>query len=186
MKIYTKKGDEGNTSLLGGERVSKSHIRIDAYGHVDELNACLGFIGSAFPKKSIQGDIVRIQTILFTLGSHLAANKLSASKYLPKISNEDVRFLELQIDKMDQKLNPLKNFILPSGSLSISYCHIARCICRRTERSVVLLHTKSKVNPIILTYLNRLSDYLFVLARYSAQLEGIKEVVWKPHKVSKK
>lgn len=179
MKIYTKGGDEGKTSLLGGERVSKSHERIEAYGTIDELNACLGVVEAEFHEKTSKKDLLRIQETLFTIGSHLASSKASATKILPKISPAEVTFLEDKIDGMEKKLKPLKNFILPGGSMLVGHCHLARCVCRRAERHVVLMNEKTKVDPLILMYLNRLSDYLFVLARYSAKLEGVKDVEWK-------
>ncbi len=180
MKIYTKKGDKGTTSLIGGTQVSKAHIRIDAYGTVDELNSWIGLVADTFKAGKEKKLLRKIQEELFVIGSHLAADPAKSKMKLPEISTEDVTMLEKEIDRMNEKLPALASFILPGGNALVSYCHIARCICRRAERKTVLLSTKSKVEPVIITYLNRLSDYLFVLARYAAHQTDAEEIKWLP------
>lgn len=178
-KIYTKTGDKGETSIFGGKRLPKDHIRIEAYGTVDELNSYLGLI-----RDSLQDDLNRallkqVQDRLFTIGANLASDpdkKLTT----PDIFSEDIVTLEKQMDKMNQELPELKNFILPGGHVIVSYCHVARCVCRRAERRVVTLAQEEMVDEVIIKYLNRLSDFLFVLARKLAQNFEVKEVVWKP------
>lgn len=182
MKIYTKKGDQGRTSLLGGDQVLKSNVRIEAYGTIDELNAYIGLIKDIFPDQKAAQKLLEIQETLFVIGSHLASTKESAQKYLPNIDSSSVKKLEKDIDAMEKKLKPLTSFILPGGSVAISYCHVARCVCRRAERAIVLLDETSPVQPIIIQYINRLSDYLFVLARYSAHIEHVEEIKWTPKK----
>lgn len=180
MKIYTRKGDKGTTSLIGGTRVNKAHIRIEAYGTVDELNSWIGLVADTFKAGKEKKLLRKIQEELFVIGSHLAADPAKSKMKLPVISNEDVTMLEKEIDRMNEKLPALTSFILPGGNSLVSYCHIARCVCRRAERKTVLLSTKSKAEPIIITYLNRLSDYLFVLARYAAYQTGTEEIKWLP------
>lgn len=180
MKIYTRKGDKGTTSLIGGTRVSKAHIRIDAYGTVDELNSWIGLIADNFTKGKEHKVLRRIQEELFVIGSLLAADPAKSKMKLPGISEDDAVELEKEIDRMNEKLQPLSSFILPGGNTLVSYCHIARCVCRRAERKTVLFSSKSKVSPIIIIYLNRLSDYLFVLARYAAYQTGTEEIKWMP------
>ncbi len=182
MKIYTKKGDQGLTSLLGGDQVLKSNLRIESYGTIDELNAYIGLIKDHFPDQKKAQQLLPIQETLFVIGSHLASTKESAQKYLPNIEASSVKKLETEIDAMEKKLQPLTSFILPGGSTSISHCHIARCVCRRAERAVVSLDETSPVQPVIIQYINRLSDYLFVLARYSAHVEQVEEIKWIPKK----
>lgn len=180
MKIYTRKGDKGTTSLIGGTRVNKAHIRIEAYGTVDELNSWIGLIADNFKPGKEKKLLRKIQEKLFVIGSHLAADPAKSKMKLPEIRNEDVTMLEQEIDRMNEKLPALTSFILPGGNSWVSFCHIARCVCRRAERKTVLLSTKSKVEPVIITYLNRLSDYLFVLARYAAHQTGTEEIKWLP------
>ena len=174
MKIYTKTGDKGETSLLGGTRVSKSHQKLDAYGTVDELNSNIGIIASM--NSVYQTFLLNIQHKLFNIGSILAAEK-ELNFPLPEISNEDIQLLEDEIDRLNQQLPKLKDFILPGGSVLSAQTQIARCVCRRAERHVVgLVNTKY---TLIISYLNRLSDYLFVLSREYLRLENIDEVKWK-------
>lgn len=180
MKIYTKTGDQGETSLIGGTRVSKDHDRIEAYGTIDELNSYLGLVKDSIPLSSEQQVLSIVQDRLFSIGSHLAADPSKSRMVLPEIKEEDVKLLEQAMDRMDEKLPPLKNFILPGGHPIVSHCHIARCICRRAERAVVRLDHQEKVETIILHYLNRLSDYLFVLARFVGKELNIIETAWKP------
>jgi len=175
MKIYTKKGDLGQTSLLGGNRVSKDHIRIEAYGTVDELNSQIGVVLCSFTE--VKEPLKRIQDQLFTLGSHLSNSESSKFK-LPPLNPEWVNELESQIDKMTQPLPELKNFVLPGSDIANAQCHVARCICRRAERLAVALSKTEPVEPAIITYLNRLSDYLFTLSRFITHQTGSQEIVW--------
>lgn len=179
MKIYTKKGDDGTTGLLGGARVPKHHLRIDAYGTVDELNSYIGILRDIQPLH--QHTLVEIQDRLFTLGSHLAVEPSHEGKMkLPEILESDIHALEKEMDQMDEMLPPMRNFILPGGHIAVSHCHVARTICRRAERGVAALNEHQPVNPLILQYLNRLSDYLFVLSRKLTLELDAKEVPWQP------
>ena len=180
MKIYTKKGDTGKTSLIGGTRVSKNHIRIEAYGTVDELNSWVGLLRDEMGDKSSVKTLLEIQNQLFTVGSLLAADPEKNRMKLPELSEEDVVILEKEIDRMNEKLPPIKNFLLPGGHPVVSHCHITRCVCRRAERHVTNLSSKSFVKPLIIKYLNRLSDYFFVLSRKLSADFSAKEIPWKP------
>lgn len=180
MKIYTRKGDRGETSLLGGTRVLKSHIRIESYGTVDELNSWIGLLRDQNIDGEIKMFLIRIQSRLFAIGSHLASDPEKSKVKIPKITEEDVTALEKEIDKMNENLAELKSFVLPGGNEIVSYCHIARCVCRKAERIVVLLAGKEKVEEMIIKYLNRLSDYLFVLARKLSLEFRAEEILWKP------
>jgi cob(I)alamin adenosyltransferase len=181
-KIYTKAGDKGSTVLIGGTKVLKSHLRIEAYGTVDELNSYLGLCRDLLTNKNSGLLIKEIQDRLFTIGSSLACDPEKEPKMkLPDLVDEDVKTLESAIDKMNETLPPMRNFIIPGGHPAVSHLHIGRCICRRAERCIVrLLADKEEVESIIITYLNRLSDYLFVLARYTAHELKIDETPWKP------
>lgn len=179
MKIYTKTGDKGFTSLLGGTRVSKSHLRIDAYGTIDELNSYLGLLRDQEVNTVRKDQLKEIQDRLFTIGSHLASDSDQKNRKIPDLFNEDVDFLEKEMDKMNEMLPEMRNFILPGGHSSVSFCHIARCVCRRAERLVVHLHEQQVVEEIIIIYLNRLSDYLFVLSRMMALELNAEEIPWK-------
>ena len=180
MKIYTRTGDEGETSLIGGTRVPKDHYRIEAYGTLDELNSYIGLVKDSFAHENTREVLGKVQDRLFSIGSHLAADPERSRMVLPQLNDSDLVLLEKEIDQMDEVLPPLKNFILPGGHPIVSYCHIARCVCRRAERATVKLDHQEKVEPIILHYLNRLSDYLFVLARFIGQELKISEINWKP------
>jgi cob(I)alamin adenosyltransferase len=180
MKIYTKTGDAGSTMLIGGLRVPKSDIRIEAYGTVDELNAYIGLINDQHIADRYKGILRQVQNHLFIMGSNLAAAPEKSKMKLPELIPEDIQLLEQEIDRMQDTLSPLRHFILPGGSTLVSYCHIARCICRRAERVTVQLAQESFVEKIILIYLNRLSDYLFVLSRKVAQDNQIAETAWFP------
>jgi cob(I)alamin adenosyltransferase len=180
MKIYTKKGDKGETGLLGGTRVAKSHIRIESYGTVDELNSWLGLIRDQEMDIHTKQILIHIQDRLFTIGSHLASDPSKKGIKVPDIKEEGITLLEEEIDKMNEALPEMKNFVLPGGHTTISYCHIARCVCRRAERNVVHLSSKEKVEDIVIKYLNRLSDYLFVLARKFSHDLNAEEIPWKP------
>ncbi|MFD2035279.1 cob(I)yrinic acid a,c-diamide adenosyltransferase [Belliella marina] len=180
MKIYTKTGDAGTTSLLGGKRVSKGHIKIDAYGTVDELNAYIGLLRDQEINKSRNFILKKIQDRLFTLGATLATEHGKSNVKKPDLHHEDIALLEKEIDLMEEKLPPLRNFILPGGHQSISFCHLARTVCRRAERCVITLMEIEPVEETILSYLNRLSDYLFVLGRLMAVELEVEEVTWNP------
>lgn len=180
MKVYTKKGDSGTTQLIGGTRVLKSSLRIEAYGTVDELNSYIGLIRDQDISKEIVTQLLEIQDRLFTLGSLLAADPDNSKMKLPSINEIDIENLEQWIDQMEEDLEPMKRFILPGGHTTVSYCHIARCICRRAERISVDLDKNQPVNPLILMYLNRLSDYLFVLSRKLTKDLNATEFPWIP------
>jgi len=178
MKIYTKKGDTGSTSLFGGTRLPKHHIRIESYGSVDELNSYIGLVRDHLKDTFIRAELKSIQETLFTIGSHLAADPSKENLWLPKIEAREVKLLEMGIDRMEESLEPLKNFILPGGHPVVSYCHVARCVCRRAERNVVALSEINEIAPILIQYLNRLSDYFFVLARFLGKSLGAEEILW--------
>jgi cob(I)alamin adenosyltransferase len=180
MKIYTKKGDTGTTQLIGGTRVPKHALRIESYGTIDELNAHLGLIRDQEINPLYINQILEIQDRLFTMGSLLAADPETNTMKLPELSESDVIFLENSMDEMDANLPEMKSFVLPGGHSTVSYCHIARCVCRRAERITDNLNEISSVDPIILKYLNRLSDYLFVLSRKLSQELNVNESPWKP------
>ncbi len=189
MKVYTKTGDKGQTSLFGGTRVPKYNLRIEAYGTIDELNSNIGLIRDQKIDKNTFDTLVKIQNELFTLGSMLATPKdkeiLKNGKErlnIPKINEEDIAFLEKEMDKMDNELPAMTNFILPGGHPTVSYCHIARTVCRRAERITVNLSETEDINSITISYLNRLSDYLFVLARKLSKDNQAIEVAWIPRK----
>ncbi len=180
MKIYTKTGDSGSTGLFGGSRVSKSHVRIEAYGTVDELNSHIGLLRDQTVNAPRRDVLIRIQENLFTIGSRLATEDPEKLDKVPTLAGEAVSELEEEIDTMEESLEPMRNFILPGGHASVSAGHIARCVCRRAERRVVSLAEIAEVEERIIHYLNRLSDYLFVLCRkMSAELE-VAETPWKP------
>lgn len=179
MKIYTKTGDKGNTSLLGGKKVSKSHIRIEAYGTVDELNSHIGLLAAYTINEPYQAFLLNIQHKLFNMGSLLALDADDKSFQLPKVIETDVNLVEKEIDSLTSMLPELRQFILPGGHREVAFCHIARCVCRRAERCVVKLHEAEPVDEILIVFLNRLSDYLFVLARMMTKNLGANEVVWK-------
>ncbi len=180
MKIYTKTGDKGETSLIGGTRVAKHHPRIEAYGSVDELNSHVGLLrGQKIEKKSIE-TLLEIQDRLFTIGSLLAADPQRSRMKLPELETGDSELLEREIDRMNETLPDLKSFVLPGGNDASSFCHIARCVCRRAERLITNLAETEEVSDKILIYMNRLSDYLFVLARKIVHDEKGEETAWKP------
>jgi cob(I)alamin adenosyltransferase len=180
-KIYTKTGDLGKTSLIGGTRVPKSHLRIESYGTVDELNSFIGFLYDQLTDETSRKTLREIQDRLFTIGSSLACDPEKEPKMkLPDLKEDDIQLLEASIDKMNEALKPMKSFILPGGSMAVSSAHIARCVCRRAERICVnMLEHEMFVDPLVVKYLNRLSDHLFVLARYTANLTGVSEIEWK-------
>ena len=180
MKIYTKTGDTGQTSLWGGKRVSKSHLRIESYGTVDELNSHMGLLAALPVNASRKTLLYRIMDRLFIIGSYLAADPENAKvdAKLPSFKRNDIDDLEQAMDEMDLVLPKMRYFILPGGSVEVAQTHIARTICRRAERLVVSLLETENVEPLVITYLNRLSDYLFVLARKTGEEQGIEEISW--------
>lgn len=180
FKIYTKTGDKGQTSLIGGTRLPKHHIRIEAYGTVDELNSHIGLLRDVTEEKNTFDLLIHIQDRLFTIGSHLAADPEKNKMQLPALLEDDIVALEKAIDAIDAVVPEMKSFVLPGGHVHVSYCHIARCVCRRAERAVLRLAENEKVDEIYSKYLNRLSDYLFMLSRwYTLQLKA-EEIPWKP------
>jgi cob(I)alamin adenosyltransferase len=181
FKIYTKTGDKGSTSLIGGVRVPKNHIRIEAYGTVDELNSQMGVVSDCVKNEEIIGWIREIQDRLFTLGAVLATNPDKEVKMkLPDLHDEDVIWMENLIDKMNETLPEMRSFILPGGNLAASMAHVARCICRRAERICVAMQQEQEYIPdLAVKYLNRLSDFLFVLARYIGHLNHATEIAWR-------
>lgn len=180
MKIYTKKGDNGDTSLFGGQRVRKDHVRIEAYGTVDELNSILGTVISHKPVQKLTEHLVEIQKELFEIGADLATPQEKHTKVV-RIKEESVQQLELLIDELDSVLPELTSFILPSGSLAATQLHVARTVCRRAERCVFTAMEYEAINPLILQYLNRLSDLLFVMARFENHQKNIEETRWLPN-----
>jgi cob(I)alamin adenosyltransferase len=182
MKIYTKKGDKGTTSLLGGTRVSKSHIRIESYGTVDELNSWIGLLRDMDDNDDRREFMKGIQDRLFTIGSSLAADPAKQSVKIPDLHDSDITVLEDAMDKMNEVLPEMRHFVLPGGHRANSTCHIARCVCRRCERAVIRLAEEEPVDERVISYLNRLSDYLFVLCRTISFETGSDEVPWLPRK----
>lgn len=189
MKVYTKTGDKGTTALFGGDRVPKHHIRIESYGTVDELNSHIGLIRDQQIDPHYKEILIRIQDRLFTAGAILATppqkETLKNGKprlNIPKISEQDIELLENEIDAMEENLPPMTHFVLPGGHTTVSYCHIARCVCRRAERLTVHLNDIEAIDPLVIKYLNRLSDYLFVLARKLSADLSADEVKWIPEK----
>ncbi|MDB4534044.1 cob(I)yrinic acid a,c-diamide adenosyltransferase [Vicingaceae bacterium] len=180
MKVYTKTGDKGQTSLFGGKRVPKHDIRIDAYGTVDELNSYIGLIRDQNIDENSITILIEIQDRLFTLGSILATEPGNTKVKVPQLIESDILLLENEIDKMNEDLPEMRSFVLPGGHTTVSYCHITRCVCRRAERLISHLSENEEIDSLALQYLNRLSDYLFVLARKIVQDKDVKEVEWKP------
>lgn len=182
LKIYTKTGDKGTTSLIGGTKVPKSHLRIETYGTIDELNSYIGMVNDQVTDTNTNHQLKEIQDRLFTIGSSLACDpEKEPLMKLPDLKEEDIALLEKEIDRMNETLPAMKSFILPGGHLSVSTTHVARCVCRRAERLCVnMIEHDFFVDTLVIKYLNRLSDYLFVVARYIGHLLGVAEVAWKP------
>jgi cob(I)alamin adenosyltransferase len=182
FKIYTKTGDAGKTSLIGGTKVPKSNIRIDSYGTIDELNSHIGLLSDLLVDEVTKTTLKEIQDRLFTVGSSLACDpEKEPLMKIPDLKETDIEFLEQEIDRMNEVLPPMKYFILPGGHLAISQAHVARCVCRRAERVCVLMQENDVfIDPIVIKYVNRLSDYLFVVGRYIGKLLNIDEIPWKP------
>ncbi|MCW3070911.1 MAG: hypothetical protein JWO44_801 [Bacteroidetes bacterium] len=180
MKVYTKTGDKGQTSLIGGTRVPKHHMRIEAYGTVDELNSYIGLIRDQQIDSDSKKMLVEIQDRLFTIGSSLASDPERSKMKIPDLKEEDITLLEQEMDKMNETLPEMRSFVLPGGHTTVSYCHIARCVCRRAERLTIHLSENSFVADPVIKYLNRLSDYLFVLSRKLSHDLNAEEIPWKP------
>ncbi len=180
MKIYTKTGDQGTTSLFGGKRVSKADLRIDTYGTVDELNSYIGLLRDQEVNQKRKNILIEIQDRLFTVGSILATEPGNTKVKIPHLIESDIEFLEKEIDSMESSLSPMRFFVLPGGHTSVSFCHIARTVCRRAERLAIGLNSSEPIDPIVIKYLNRLSDYLFVLSRKMTSELEVEETPWKP------
>lgn len=181
LKIYTKTGDKGQTSLLGGKKVPKSHLRIESYGNVDELNSFIGLLKDHHDVEArIKNQFYWIQEHLFSIGSVLATESDYSGFELPKVSEVEIRQLEVWIDKASDELPELKNFILPGGHEVVSLCHVCRTVCRRAERSIIALAEVDQVEGDIIRFMNRLSDYFFIMARKLAQLLDVPETPWSP------
>jgi len=194
FKIYTRTGDKGKTALIGGTKVPKSHIRIESYGTVDELNSYVGLLSDhlaaasgiishpVFPLTASIQTLREIQDRLFTIGASLACDPDKESKMkIPDLNEEDIKALEEDIDRMNEVLPEMKSFILPAGHIAVSTAHVARCVCRRAERICVQLQEDGQfIDPLVLKYINRLSDHLFTLARYAGHLLQAPEIPWKP------
>lgn len=190
MKIYTKTGDKGTTALFGGTRVPKHHIRIESYGTVDELNSFIGLVRDQEIDARSKEILTHIQERLFTLGAILATppekEKLKSGKErlnIPRIDEEDIQLLETEMDTMNDNLPPMTHFVLPGGHPTVSHCHVARCVCRRAERLATLLNEQEPIDPLVIKYLNRLSDYLFVMARKLTKDLQVEEIKWIPKKL---
>lgn len=180
MKIYTKTGDKGTTALFGGKRVSKADLRIETYGTVDELNAYIGLVRDQPVNQIRKNILIEIQDRLFTIGSILATEPGNTKVKVPSLQTEDITLLEKEIDAMDGTLPPMKSFVLPGGHASVSFCHVARTVCRRVERLVIALDAQEKIDALVVQYLNRLSDYLFMLSRKMTAELNAEETPWKP------
>lgn len=179
-KIYTRTGDQGETSLIGGDRVPKYHLKIESYGTLDELNSVMGMLRDLSETSAYRKVLLKIQERLFTMESTLAAADKQAAKGLPKLKKSDISLLEQAIDQMNEGLPELTHFVLPGGHPAVSWAHIARTVCRRAERLVIKLSDTETVDPLVIQYLNRLSDYLFVLSRRLSFQLNAKEEIWNP------
>jgi cob(I)alamin adenosyltransferase len=179
MKIYTRTGDDGSTGLLGPGRVSKSSVRVEAYGAVDELNAVIGVARAIAGADEVAGELAAVQSRLFALGAELATIEPRALARLERISDRDVEEIEHWIDRLDRALPPLRHFILPGGTTLAAHVHLARTVCRRAERRLVSLREREAVEPVLIRYLNRLADLLFVLARSCNSGAGVAETEWR-------
>ena len=186
MKIYTKTGDKGETSLFGGKRIFKNDLQVEAYGTVDELMSYVGLLASYTINLSYQNLLKEVQDRLFTIGSHLASDPLKTKLKKPDLLPSDVILLENSIDEWNEGLTPLKHFILPGGHKEVAFAHIARTVCRRAERTVVALNQLHEQPELIIEYLNRLSDFLFVFSRVMAKNLSAEEVIWEPRILKEK
>lgn len=182
MKVYTRTGDAGTTGILGGTRLPKNHIRIEAYGSVDELNAHIGLLRDHDALARYRAELITIQEDLFVLGSHLASDPEKNKMKLPELRPDRIEQLEMAMDALDASLPEMRNFVLPGGHLAVSQCHVTRCVCRRAERATIALAQTSFVQDTAIRYLNRLSDYFFVLSRKLTQDLDVEETPWLPEK----
>ena len=182
MKVYTKTGDDGTTGLFGGARVPKHHIRIESYGTVDELNSYIGLVRHRKIDPKAQETLAEVQDRLFTVGSILASDPSKSNLKTPDLNEGDIELLEKEMDRMNDELPEMRFFVLPGGNDTVGFCHVARCVCRRAERLVTLLNEKETIEPLVGKYLNRLSDYLFVLSRKITLDDKLEEIPWKPRK----
>lgn len=182
MKVYTKTGDDGTTGLFGGARVPKHHIRIETYGTVDELNSYIGLVRHRNIAQQSKETLAEIQDRLFTIGSLLASDPSKSNLVVPDLHESDIVLLEKEIDKMNEALPEMRFFVLPGGNDTIAFCHIARCVCRRAERLAIQLNESEPILPLIIKYLNRLSDYLFVLSRKVTADDQVEETPWRARK----
>ncbi len=183
MKIYTKTGDEGMTSLIGGKRVAKNSARLESYGTIDELNSFLGMIRSFPMEQEVVDELVEIQSRLFDVGGNLATDPENTQlKVNLGVKEKDIERLERAIDRMDREVPPMTHFVLPGGNEVVSFCHLARTVCRRAERRILDLGQEAEVDALVLKYVNRLSDYLFILSRKLAHDSGLEEQKWIPEK----
>lgn len=182
-KVYTKTGDAGQTSLLGGTRVAKFHLRLECYGTIDEVNSHIGLIRDSLNEQAVKDVLLHIQNLLFTVGGTLANENPELADKIPSVKLADIELLEKAIDSYEESLVPLTHFILPGGHHVSSYCHIARTVCRRAERLIVHLAEETEVDPLIITYINRLSDYLFVLSRKVLKDYNRTEIKWESKRI---
>lgn len=182
MKVYTRTGDAGTTGILGGTRLPKNHIRIEAYGSVDELNAHIGLLRDHDALARYRAELITIQEDLFVLGSHLASDPEKNKMKLPELRPDRIEQLEMAMDALDASLPEMRNFVLPGGHPAVSQCHVTRCVCRRAERATIALAQTSFVQDTAIRYLNRLSDYFFVLSRKLTQDLDVEETPWLPEK----
>ncbi len=183
MKIYTKTGDTGKTSLVGGTRISKGNLKIESYGTVDELNSWIGVLRDLPANEARKDNFKEFQDRLFTIGADLASeSEIVKQKKVPDLFDTDVELLEKAIDEMNEEIQALRAFVLPGGDIAVSYAHVTRTVCRRAERNIIRLSEVEEVNELVIKYLNRLSDYLFVVSRKITQELGTEEVAWKPRK----
>ncbi|PKP19716.1 MAG: ATP:cob(I)alamin adenosyltransferase [Bacteroidetes bacterium HGW-Bacteroidetes-21] len=180
MKIYTKTGDKGSTSLVGGKRVKKTDVRVEAYGTVDELMSNIAVLIAFIEDEKLQEELKKVQNCLMTIASHLATEDDEIRQKLPQIQEASIHFLEKQIDLMDEEIPELNSFILPGGNKTSSLCHVARSVCRRAERNSLRINQIDTTSPLAVKYLNRLSDYLFTLSRFLLQKNNIPETLWRP------
>ncbi len=181
MKTYTRTGDNGTTALIGGKRVKKYNNRIEAYGTADELTAYLGLIRDSISNANIKDQLSVIQNNLMVLGGELAADDDFDLNKIPIVKEHFIIWLEQRIDEFEEELPPLKAFVLPGGHITVSHCHVARTICRRAERKTILLSEEHQISPLVIQYLNRLSDYLFVLSRKLSKDFNADEILWEPN-----
>jgi len=181
MKVYTRTGDKGTTALIGGKRVKKYSDRIEAYGTADELTAYIGLIRDSVTNENIKDQLAVIQNNLMVVGGELAADDGFDLSKIPNVKDHFIVWLEQRIDEFEEELPPLKAFVLPGGHIAVSHCHVARTICRRAERKVIFLGEDHKISSLVIQYLNRLSDYLFVLSRKLSKDFNVNEILWEPN-----